>query len=45
MKLLEKKNPSDKVGLGVRFLHEMIQSGMISEDNDLGINQVGSKFF
>jgi len=28
---------------GVGFLHEVFQSGMVSEDYDLGIDKVGSK--
>jgi len=44
IKLL-KKDSSDESGFRLRFAHQVLQSGMISEDNDLGIDQVRSKFF
>ena len=45
IELLEEKNPSDEAGLRIGLLHEVLQSELASENDDLGINQVRLKLF
>jgi len=43
IKPLEEKNPLNEARLRIGFLHEVLQSGMISENYDLRIDQIGSE--
>ena len=45
IELLQEKNASNEVGLRTELLHQVLQSGVVSENDDLGTDEQRPELF